>query len=307
MEKNQSICQVPEMIEFDLSNLCNLKCVTCMRARFDYEQGAPEFLSFENFKTILDKIPVLGIVQICGSSEPTLNPDLPSMINYAKESGARVVEMFTNGTTLHGKILNRLVASKLDCLKVSIDGGNEETYKRVRGFDLSRVIDNVRDFHERNPIPITIESILSKQTVESIGELPAVVKRMGGSFLEARLLNWVDPHLQMDSIYDLDELLKIKQSLKKICDEIGIVLIMHLPGEGVCGGCTTFNELYVDFRGNVTPCYYLNRKPLGNLINEPFDAIWNGKRILKYRNNYINSHVAQECCCSYALLHKKVV
>jgi radical SAM protein with 4Fe4S-binding SPASM domain len=306
--ENSTHChEAPLLLEIDTSNICNLRCLTCMRGRGDHQQEKTEFLRLADFKTIIDKMPQLNTVQFCGSSETTLNRELPDMINYAKNHGAKKVEMFTNGTMLKGQVLKRLVNSKLDFLKVSVDGGNQETYKRVRGFDLTSVIRNVRQFHERSSIPIGIESVLSNYTVDSIGGLPDVVHSMGGSFLEIRLLNWVDPNMETNSIYNIPRLVKIREFMKKSCNKLKIQLAMPLPDETICNGCTTFTELYVDYRGNVSPCYFLNRTPIGNLIRDSFEDVWNGQNIKKYRQNFLEDKATPDCCCSRGLMINKRV
>jgi MoaA/NifB/PqqE/SkfB family radical SAM enzyme len=303
LTENSAFCpNPPEMIEFDTSNVCNLKCLTCMRGRSDYRQEKTEFLMLESFKTIIDKIPQLNIVQFCGSSETTLNSELPEMIDYAKDHGAKKVEIFTNGTMLKGQVLDRLVNSKLDSLKVSVDGGNAETYRKVRGFDLTSVIRNVKQFHERSSVPIGVESVLSNYTLESIGELPNIVKAMGGGSLEIRLLNWVDQNMETNSIYNTLQLSNIKARLNELCIEMGIELTMPLPSEEDCNSCTTFTELYVDYRGNISPCYFLNRTPIGNLIDDPFESVWNGEEIRRFRENYLTGNAMPGCCCSRGLI-----
>lgn len=308
MEKRETfISQSPSLVEIDTSNICNLVCQTCRRARPDYVQEKKKFLSLADFKTIITKIPELNRIQFCGSSEPTLNKELPEMIKFAKERGAKTVEMFTNGTNLEGEVLKRLVHAPLDVLKVSIDGGDAETYRRIRGADLNRVIRNIALFHKESPVEIGVESVLSKQTAPSIARLPAVVAEMGGNFLEIRLLNWVDSNLKQNSLYDKEVLTQIKADLTEICKQRGIELIMFLPDEQSCNVCATFSELYVDYKGDVTPCYFLDRIVLGNLLVSSFQDVWNGENIKMYRENYLKGRVDDKCCCGRALIINKKV
>lgn len=210
--------------------------------------------------------------------------------------------MFTNGTILSGKISDDLANSKLDFLKVSIDGGDSEIYKKIRGYDLVKVIENVKSFHNKSFIPVGMESVLSKYTIQTVTKLPDIVRAMGGSLLEIRLLNWVDPNVETNSVYNIAELSRIKSALENICSQCDIRLVMTLPDNEDVKNCTTFTELYVDYKGDVAPCYFLNQTPIGNLINDPFEAVWNGENIKKYRRNYLDGKATPDCCCSRGLI-----
>ena len=99
------------MVEFNTSNVCNLKCVTCVRNWEEYKQPDPIYLSLANFAIALNRFSDLEIVQFCGFSEPTLNNELPEMIKFSKAAGVGHVEMFTNGTRLVGDMAKRISQS----------------------------------------------------------------------------------------------------------------------------------------------------------------------------------------------------
>ena len=297
----------PRMVEFDTSNLCNLRCLTCMRGRQDFVQEKARLLTFTEFKAVIDKLPELNIVQFCGSSEPTLNPYLVKMINYAKDRGARWVEAFTNGTLLRGNVRRELASSRLDMLKVSIDGGDAETYQRTRGFNLATVLENVRNFHELNPIPVGVECVLSKYTAQGIERIPEIVKAVSGSYLEIRLLNWQDENIEENSLYSQERLAKIKAKLVEICMALGVQFVMPIPDTVVMEPCAALSDLYIDQQGRATPCYFLNRTPIGSFVSSSYEKIWNGEEMMRYRQLFLSGQVAPECCCSRALILKQRV
>lgn len=80
---------------------CPVFCAYCPQKRLSeaYSKRSQEFLmSFETFKTCVDKIPTSEDLWFCGMCEPFSNPDCVKMILYARERGHRI----SVSTTLAG-------------------------------------------------------------------------------------------------------------------------------------------------------------------------------------------------------------
>ena len=98
----------PYIIQIEPTNKCNLNCIMCIRKEVVKKlTGIPIDMSFENFKTILDKIPSAMLIQIQGQGEPFLNPDIFRMIKYAKTKGTCVY------TTSNATLLNKVICKKI--------------------------------------------------------------------------------------------------------------------------------------------------------------------------------------------------
>lgn len=78
---------------------CPLRCTYCPQdqLRDAYGKGA-KYLSLENFKLILSKVPDYVRIDFSGMSEPWANPDATAMLRHALEGGYNV----TVYTTLYG-------------------------------------------------------------------------------------------------------------------------------------------------------------------------------------------------------------
>ncbi len=77
----------------DVSGACNLKCLSCPRSSRLSEERSPGFMSLNRFEMVLDKIksedPFVGNIQLYQWGEPTLNRELPEMIQYAHKKGIK--------------------------------------------------------------------------------------------------------------------------------------------------------------------------------------------------------------------------
>jgi len=122
------------------TNVCNLKCSFCFVTEGMTRQGG--FMDLELFKKTIDGCPDLEHLCMHNWGEPLLNKDLFSMFDYASASGIPHIVMNTNGTLLDDENIERIVRGPLTILRFSIDG-SPETYKRVRGVELSEIERNI--------------------------------------------------------------------------------------------------------------------------------------------------------------------
>lgn len=122
------------------TNTCNLRCTFCFVTEGMTREGG--FMDLDLFKKIIDDCPDLEHLCMHNWGEPLLHKDIFKMIEYAKNKGVNYVVMNTNGTLVTDKIIDRIVDSKLDIIRFSIDG-SAETFKRVRGVELQNIEQNI--------------------------------------------------------------------------------------------------------------------------------------------------------------------
>lgn len=121
----------PIHLDFEISSLCNLKCPMCYRP---FRESADDgLMDFSVYKKGIDECVKFGLysIRLSWRGEPTLHPQLPEMVAYAKEKGIKEVSFITNGVKLRGELAEELVVAGLDYFSVSIDGMNE-TYEKIR-------------------------------------------------------------------------------------------------------------------------------------------------------------------------------
>lgn len=300
MAEKPKVIPDTKMLEVGTSNVCNLRCKTCVRNWEEYRKVPPVYLALSQFVLILSRFSALKIVQFCGFSEPTLNKDIPEMIRHAKERGVPHVEMFTNGTRLVGDVARKIAGSGLGLLRVSIDGGDKETYFKSRGANLDKVLSNVAKFATDSGIPVRVESVLSQSTFPSAHKLPQVAAAAHATQLAIRPLDGQDARVHVNRVSSLDGLKKLKTQLLSSCGELGIKLVMPLPGDlETQNHCTAWEEVYVSEEGYFYSCYLLQRQIMGNLLTESLEEI-------KQRGTAIGSgDYFKNCSCNYALTVRK--
>jgi MoaA/NifB/PqqE/SkfB family radical SAM enzyme len=128
----------------EVTNLCNLDCVTCMRNVWGEPPGKMSDQTFESiFETVKGMSP-LPTVFFGGYGEPLIHHRLVEWVKRFKSLGARV-ELITNGLLLTEARSLQFIRAGLDVLWVSLDGSSPESYADVRvGSSLTQVIENLK-------------------------------------------------------------------------------------------------------------------------------------------------------------------
>ncbi|MBN2154447.1 MAG: radical SAM protein [Candidatus Lokiarchaeota archaeon] len=139
-EKHKS---APCIALIDLTNRCNLRCPVCFAnsavAGYIYEPTFDEIVQImEHFRNIKPIPPIL--LQLSGG-EPTIREDLFDIIRKGVDLGFVNVMLTTNGIKLAKSVdyCKQLIDAGLNSLYFSFDGIEPETWKQMRGVDLSKI------------------------------------------------------------------------------------------------------------------------------------------------------------------------
>jgi uncharacterized radical SAM superfamily Fe-S cluster-containing enzyme len=127
----------------DLTNRCNLKCPVCFANSaakgFVFEPSIEEIYQIMDHFRAIRPIPA-AMLQLSGG-EPTLRKDLFDIIKYGKQIGFQHIMLTTNGVKLAESVeyCKNLIRAGLDAVYLSFDGIEPDTYKKLRGSDLSKL------------------------------------------------------------------------------------------------------------------------------------------------------------------------
>jgi len=201
-------------IYIEVTNRCNLDCVTCIRQSWEEPLGE---MSSATFRRILESLRSLSPppdVFFGGLGEPLGHPGIADMISEIKALGSSV-ELITNGTLLNKSLSQKLIDAGLDKLWVSLDGATPESYKDVRlGAALPEVLQNLTEFRQvrwSKHRPIHFDLLLKPQLgivfvamKRNIADLPSVfslANRLGAlHYLVTNVLPYT-PEMQDEILY----------------------------------------------------------------------------------------------------------
>jgi MoaA/NifB/PqqE/SkfB family radical SAM enzyme len=147
----------PKEIHLESSSRCNGACITCPRQGMTRYQGE---MSRVIFLKVVDECKeygwVLDYFHFHLNGEP-LYLDIDELcwrINYAKEHLPKrneypIICFFTNASLLTEEKSRKLLASPLDKIVFSVDGGTKEAFEKMRpGLKWEEVVGNITKFME---------------------------------------------------------------------------------------------------------------------------------------------------------------
>ena len=142
--------KLPQVLQIEPTNNCNLDCVCCSRRTMKRNEG---YMDFKLFQKIIDEASELKVkrVHLYLHGEPFLHPQIVEMIHYIKKYHIGF-NITTNGMPLNDKKIEDILKSgtnSADYIKFSLLGYSEETHKKIqRGVDHDRVLNNIFKFLE---------------------------------------------------------------------------------------------------------------------------------------------------------------
>ena len=129
--------------------LCNLNCYksVCNHDSGIIHTRSRMYFPLEEFKPVIDGgAKTLNRIDFFNYGDPFVHKDAAEMIAYVKEHYKGIyVYTSTNGLMLDDEKIKKIVASGLDEITFSVDGGDQESYSKYRqGGDFNKVLEIMR-------------------------------------------------------------------------------------------------------------------------------------------------------------------
>lgn len=296
----------PFRMDLALTYRCNNDCPHCYNAR---ERTFPE-LQTEEWKAILARLWQLGVPHIVFTGgEPTLRADLPELVAFAESLG-QITGLNTNGRRLSDPVfVKKLVEAGLDHVQITLEssdatihddmvasrGAFGQTVRGIRNALGSRlfVMTNTTMLRTNvHTLPNTLD-FLADLGVPTIGLNALIYSGRGRT---------VGTGLRENELQLLLELATARTQAH------AQRLIWYTPtqycefdptqhGLGVKGCTAALYSMCIEPNGDVLPCQSFYQ-PVGNIISDPWDAIWEHELAVNLRNR----HLLPEKCAGCTLL-----
>ncbi len=162
---------------FHVLTQCNLRCRHCY---INPQQQGEKKLPLATIKAWLDAFSsssaTTNVIFLGG--EPTLHPDLPGAIKYAREGGFGSITVDTNGYLFHD-ILSKVGPQEVDFFSFSLDGATRETNDRIRGdgsYDICQK--GIQKAIDKGFAASLIYTV-STMNLHELELMPALIKKLG--------------------------------------------------------------------------------------------------------------------------------
>lgn len=322
----------PRKLAFQHLTACNLRCAMCPAHAEDNRFAgrsrlAPRAL-FERIAEYVERARPAGVT-LNGWGEPLMNKDLFHYVEVLKRiDPAIVVSTTTNGTLLEGERAERLLASGIDAVAVSLDAGCAETYERIRiGARWDEVRGNLAAFVACRDALGAKTRVMSNFVLMrgNLGELPAYVEAVGE--LGADAANTVNAHsaysVEGDSgVFDAPGLpeparaereriyLRAREAAARHDVDLRLAPPRPTPAPSDCSfGGSTGAVIATD--GDVFPCCVLYARheegdpaaqPMGNLHEDDLETIWQREEYVAFRRGLVEGKSPHPLCAGCPFL-----
>lgn len=241
---------------------------------------------------IVPHLDLFDLVYLQGWGEPMLHPHLWDMLGMAQEKGCRT-GFTTNGAWLQGEQNNRLVDMGVDMISVSFAGTAAPVHESLRTNSQFAVLCNnfesLANLKKQRGVSkpwLELHFLMTRANLDEFPPLVELAASLGADEVVATNLTY-SPNLALDRMHifgeqPLPEDVEVIDRAKETAERLGIPLRVYPlqvePGTMVCDA-NPVNTVYVNHRGDVSPCVYLGLTVQGQIPRfyygdaHPFDTI----------------------------------
>lgn len=290
------------------TNRCNMQCRFCPvhLPEFPETVGGLRFMDFALYEKIIADLATMGgqlvNLHLYGDGEPFLNPRLFDMIRLAADHGvAENIVVTTNGTALTARNAEKLLASGLTHLRLSVYGTDPDFHREITGSPHApeRIRENLRGLRElRDHAGLATPVIYAKmiRTSQTEGQIDTFRQWYAGVADEVNVenpINW-NGYGGHDLVGALDP--------EHACN-LSAVQGWHAEAgrdnrhKKVC--TTPFLSLNVKADGQVVICIvdWNKGSAVGDMTRESLGEIWHGERLRAFRRMHIEGRRAENPSC----------
>ena len=340
LSENGGVMALPSHFIFELTMKCNLRCKMCF---YDFVREAQENKDKEELTTVqLQGIfgqvaPYMHTATLVGA-EVTLRKDFLDLLRMLDDLKVGI-SLTTNGTLFtdeYFRVFKKL--KRLPHVGISLDGP-QEAHNLIRGKGrFEKSVATIRRLSNELHVPVTVVTVVMKETLPHLEEMVKLASQIGArtiSFEYERRHTHEDlenSRLMMKGFpmtfsvvanedktlgFTLGELQGSLQRARKIGARLG-VQVFNIPpmleeaaarfydrdhflehGENFC---VRLRSARIDPYGNVVTCFNI-KTSFGNLLEKPFEEIWNGEAYRTFRQRLIEANLLPICkACPYASL-----
>jgi MoaA/NifB/PqqE/SkfB family radical SAM enzyme len=303
--------------QIEITTRCNLQCTMCIKtACNDWHR---KDMSINDFEKIVPYLQNVGSVVLEGWGESLLHRNLTDFIRLAKTAGPEV-GFVTSGMGLTPDYARQIVDAGVDFMGFSLSGASEEKHNAIRvNSDFNALIESIKTMKRlsmENPLQkprIHFVYLTLKNNVHEIPKLLDLAHEIGIS--EVVLLNIIQVTSRMQDsqkAFTCEEGSLYKDTMKEAEDrakkfKISLSMPAISPQDVAVCSENPLDNLYISVDGEVSPCVYLyptvsspftrifcgtghptSHVSFGNIFNEPFEQIWEGKEYQEFRNAFVS-------------------
>lgn len=273
----------PVIARINTYPLCNLRCRACQLIAAATPDDRQRVMPLPHYRQLLDKLSrQLLLVVLYDEGEPLLHPELPEMIAYTASLNISTSISTNLAMPLTDGYLQRLVASGLNRITVSIDGITQEVYQKYR---------------------VGGELALVKKNLDRL----VMARRTAGSrlLIEVQFLKFGFNDHEMEGVKEFaktvgaDYFRALPSSPSGLVEYLAERRMTLSEHDHLRLGCfDLFSIAHINSCGELFPCDFgedNGMAAVGNLLEQDLEAVWNSTLMQERRAAFRRDNRALDC------------
>jgi radical SAM protein with 4Fe4S-binding SPASM domain len=310
LQKSKSLAVAyPSSIMIELTNHCNIKCITCAREYAYGDAMAKGFMDFEKFKNIIDEVyPYVDSIGLTGLGETFLYKRIDEAVDYIRSKSKGIIISCSINAHLPKsvEIANKLTG-KIDTIQISIDGIGEVYNNVRRTADFEFFLKNTKGILEEvkgSKTDIMFNMVVLKENYHQMIDMLKFTNELGVKYLNIIPMNIVSRTDLDNSYYDFYQTEEFKNEYfktKELTSEYPNVELTFYDFESPASfkKCRfMWNYFYITWDGYVPPCCakpFPKVKNFGNVFEKPFIEILNSSDFQDFRKDWFQEKNPEFC------------
>lgn len=299
----------PSSIMMEVTNHCNLGCITCPREYGFGQAMAKGTIELANMKRVVDEVgPYIDSIGLTGLGETLLYKKLEEILRYIKGKNKGIQTFISTNAHIPGaEEYVEKMAPYLDTLQISIDGVGK-IYETVRlksdykfFFDTAAKLVAVC---KKNNVSVLFNFVAVKENFTQMKDVVKLASELGVSYVNFTPVNVGSITTAHVDYYNLFYTKEFKDELKKafeLSKELKNVDITlwdvkkknefkkcHLP----------WNHFYISWDGYMTPCCakpFPKELNFGNVFETSLMQCLNSKEYRQFRKMWYENKTPEFC------------
>lgn len=284
----------PVRASVDVTYACDLRCIHCRTNTGEIPvEIRRRMMTIEQLREVIRQLDHMGTFEITlTGGEPTIRKGFWELIEIVPHLDFSTVTLITNAANLTGADMDRIIASGIFSVRVSIDG-TRDTFAAVRKIDMfDQVIANSQYLQERVR-SFKILTTVMKTNLTNVMELTAYLRAEG---FRRQDLILVRAHgrggrnrlllTERETLDLYEQVERFKRNVPAVEFDLNLNAPYLIPGTA----SPTFQDVVmypylvkdtsvaISATGDVTMSRLYSPQPLGNVKERPFEEIWRAGR-----------------------------
>ncbi len=317
----------PERLTLEMTSYCNLRCRMCPKTAGHVNTAVNKVINQEVLERVVPLFSRIETLHLSGLwGEVFLHTDLYfRILRLAKEAGCEV-RTISNGSLMTRDVSEKLVELGLDDLTISVDAATPETYRQIRvGGDFKKLVKQIKRLQKikkkkgkERPF-LHFGFVGMKRNIRELPELVKIAAKLGvQSVILQEMGEYEDTRGESVAFHYRDLGKEVYEEAATLGRELGVDVALFPPDQfddsslhinpargnrddvirippGYRKDCDVpWKETVVTTEGDVLPCCSAS-KPMGNILQTPFEEIWVSQPYQSFRRRLLSSDPPLMC------------